>query len=137
MVKINLDSNLWIAIFRLNDSCHTKAVKIFSKLDQQKTQLIISSLVFAEVCTVVSQRESRRQAILVGRELRKPELVFDYFDSELDLKTWELFQKISDKNISYVDCGLLALSLQKGYLLATLDGKLQKIAKNFNCQIFR
>lgn len=83
-------------------------------------QLVTSNLVFLETVTVLSQRVGRDVAIDAGNELKfSPSLRLVEVDASLQERTWQIFQEIDQKNISFVDCSILAVLESYGieYLL--------------------
>ena len=76
---------------------------------------MLADVVFAETMTLLKIRLGAEIAVRVGRELRDS-LVYSWAtlgpDGERD--AWAVFQKFDDKDWSYTDCSLLAVSRRSG-----------------------
>jgi predicted nucleic acid-binding protein len=105
-----LDSNFLIAIFNNSDSNHKKAQQLAYSMAELDSKLYISNYILLEVLTVLSQRINRETAIDVKTRLlngRNLELV--HINEELSNLSLEFFEEIKAKNMSVVDCSILAV----------------------------
>jgi len=123
--KVFVDSNFFIALFNPPDTLHQKAVAISRKIKKEKPRLYISNFIFLEVVTVLSQRVNRKTAITLGQHFLKDEqLKIINVNKQLNTFTWEIFKEIKKKNISFVDCSILAAMKTEGIKkLLTFDKK--------------
>ena len=72
---------------------------------------MISKYIFAEVVTILSQRDGKKQSIIAGGLLKK---AYAWIGTEdIENLAWEIFKKQTSKNVSFVDCTTFAL-YQKG-----------------------
>lgn len=110
MEKIFVDSNFFIAEYNLDDSLHLKAVLKRKEIQKTDTYLLTSNLIFLETVTVLSQRAGKKVAISWGKHiLENQQIEIIQVDLQLQNLTWEIFQKIKKKNMSFVDCSSLAI----------------------------
>lgn len=108
--KVFADSNYFISLFNPADSNNAKATELFHQLQSQQAVLIASNLIFAEVVTILSQRQNRASALGAGEHLfADPQITMIHVDSELHHATWEVFRTIEKKNVSFVDCSIIAI----------------------------
>jgi uncharacterized protein len=104
-----VDSNFFIALFNPSDSQHKKAKELAKHLDNTPHQLLTSNLIFLEIVTVLSQKAGRQRSIAWGNKLAQSQnLHIIHIDEHLHRKTWDIFQSITNKNMSFVDCSALA-----------------------------
>lgn len=123
--RIFVDSNFFIALFNPTDTLNQKALTISQKIKKENPQLYISNFVFLEVVTVLSQKVSRKTSVSLGNHLlRDKQLEIIHIDKQLHEMTWEIFQNIKKKNVSFVDCSILAVMKAEGIKkLLTFDQK--------------
>lgn len=135
MERIFADSNYFIALYRIVDSLHKKALEIARNLQKQGATLVISNFIFSEVVTVLSQRESKEASLVIGDLLLTNTFIeIVHIDEILQEKTWEVFRKIEEKNVSFVDCSTVVLMRAENIpALLTFDTKdfkaLQKVSR--------
>lgn len=104
-----IDSNFVIALYNPVDNLHRKAKQISERLKSMRYKMYISEYIFLEIVTVLSQRGGREIAIQAGKDLlREKDFVFIQINEELHKITWQIFQEIKKKDISFVDCSILA-----------------------------
>lgn len=120
-----VDSNYFIAFFNPADSLHRQAADIGRKLNSEDTQLVISNLVFLEVVTVLSQKMSREVAVWVGDYFTvSPQVKLLHVDEMLQIEAWTIFKQTPLKNISFVDCSIIACMKKERIVdLLTFDKK--------------
>jgi predicted nucleic acid-binding protein len=84
---------------------------------------VISSYIFLEVVTVLSQRMGKEIAILAGKRLLDEEnFLFVQGNQQIEKASWEIFKTVINKNMSFVDCTILALmNREKIPYLLTFD----------------
>ena len=108
--KIFVDSNYFISLFNPVDGNYVGAVALFHALEREHMLLVTSNFVFAEVVTVLSQRQNRPSAIVAGSHLQaNPRIRIIHIDEALHRTSWQVFQEIQKKNMSFVDCSILAV----------------------------
>lgn len=91
---------------------HHEAAKSFVRawLEGQRV-FVLADVVFAETMTLFKARLGAAIALRVGHELRRnPAYSWTALGEESERDTWALFQRYDDKEWSYTDCAILALS---------------------------
>ena len=63
------DASALISLFSKKDINHEKAIKIIKSLETE--ELLISNYIFAEVATMLSQKEGKEKAVKIGEYLKK------------------------------------------------------------------
>lgn len=132
--RIFVDSNVFIALYNPTDSLHAEALNLGVIFDQQQLSLVISDYIFLEVVTVLAQRRGKIVANQVGDMLLSHPMIHSiHIDEMTRLETWRLFQKLSNKDTSFVDCSIAVIMGNEGiHDLLTFDKKdfksLQKIS---------
>jgi len=133
-----IDTNVLISLYNIKDSLHKKAMVVFKRLSLIKARLVISNYVLLETYTILSQKAGKKNAIEFGKLIRKENpFIIKWVEEKDDAKVWEIFKKVKDKNVSYVDCSILTLVTLEDYELATFDQKIQKLADNFGFKLFK
>ena len=123
--KVFVDTNFWIALLNTSDSLHQRAIATITKIRRESPLLFISNFIFLETVTVAAQRISKKAALFIGEQLLKDDQVsIIHVNQRIHLRTWEIFSRVKRKNISFVDCSILAIMEQEEipYLL-TFDRK--------------
>jgi len=101
-MKILVDADALVALAKIDDTNHKKAVKIAKKI--KNSNLYITPFTIAEAVTVLSYTVSQKAAILFLKEVRKKKLIELSTNKEIIFLTDELFSQQSKKGISWVDC---------------------------------
>ena len=121
---IFIDSNYFIALFNPFDSLHEEALEMNRNLAQVQVQPVLSSFIFAETVTVLAQKRGKDIALSAGDYLLSGSARFIHVDEELQKKSWDIFRDIAVKNMSFVDCSILAILQSEGIpRLLTFDKK--------------
>ncbi|MDA1337675.1 MAG: PIN domain-containing protein [bacterium] len=123
--QVFVDSNYFIALFNKDDGLAEKVDSLNVRLDASPHTLVISNLVFLEIVTVTSMRAGRQIARDSGTSLlARPDVRLVHIDESLHNETWEIFQQTDQKNISFVDCSIIATMKAEGISkLLTFDKK--------------
>ncbi len=107
--EIFVDSNYFIALANENDSLHAQALAASRNIENSAVQMHISNLVFLEVVTVLSQKRNRDVANTTGQYmLSDPRISFLHIDEQLHDRSWNVFQRIPQKNVGFIDCSIVA-----------------------------
>lgn len=107
--RVFADANYFIALANEDDSLYPQALAVSQNLEKHAIQLYISNLVFLEVVTVLSQKRNREVANKTGLYLLSdPHISHVYIDEQLHKESWDIFQNISQKNIGFIDCSIVA-----------------------------
>ena len=127
--KIFIDSNFYVAFYNPADSLHKSALEVGKEIiDDIK---IISNLVFSEIVTVLSQRVGKVTAVRVGDFLQSSSQVQSiHIDEYLQNESWKIFKQIAGKNISFVDCSIIAaMNIEGINQLLTFDDDFKKLKR--------
>lgn len=137
--RIFVDSNYVVALFNPTDGLHKNALEIASAIEAQQRPLVISNFIFLEIVTVLSQRRGKDVAREVGQYLLgHPFVTVIHADESLQRETWEIFQNVDDKNISFVDSSIIAIMQAEDInTLLTLDTHdFKKLQKQYKFKLF-
>jgi predicted nucleic acid-binding protein len=106
---IFVDSNYFIGLFNPQDPLSNNANRISRELEQKHAPIFISNFIFLEITTIISMRAGREIARETGKYLLSaPQIHTTHIDEALQQRTWDIFQEIAQKNISFVDCSIIA-----------------------------
>lgn len=125
----------FIALYNALDTLHQQAKSISSQLKKENPQVYISTFTFIEVTTIISQRVGRKEAIVAGKDLLESgNFIYIHSTKAIEELSWTIFKEIGKKNISFVDCSIIAvMELENISSLLTFDKKdftpLQKLYK--------
>jgi|SRR3989344_1774820 len=108
--RIFADSNFFIGLWNQADGLHAKAKEISGNLELHGIGLTISNFVFLEIVTILSQRRSRAIATAAGNYIfSDPRVRIVHIDETLHRTSWDIFQAAPQKNMSFVDCSIVAV----------------------------
>lgn len=110
-----VDSNYFVGLFNAEDPLFETANRISKELAHKNTPLFISNFIFLEITTIVSMRASREIAIETGKYLlSSSQIHVIHIDEQLQHDSWQIFQETQSKNISFVDCSIIASMKSEG-----------------------
>ena len=126
---IFLDSSVIIAYKNADDTNHTKAVEIFSKLNKgEYGKGVISEFIFTEVTTVLALKSDLNTATNVGNILLDAKEIEIMKASDVFERTWEIFKDQKNTKLSFVDASNIAcMEQRKIKKIATFDRDFLKI----------
>jgi len=138
-MKICVDSNYFIALNNPLDTNYVKADIISHKVIEKNPFFVISSFTFLETTTVLSQRASRQIAVETGNDLlHNKHVEIIHITDGLQQKSWQIFQAVNKKNLSFVDCSILAVMQYEDIdTLLTFDQKdFSPLQKRYGFHLF-
>lgn len=104
-MKIFIDSSFFVALFKRDDQHYAKALAIYNLMRDEIVSLYTSFYIIDETVTVLSRRVSRKTALKFLQAVKDEDFpVILESDQNVRLKTYKLFKKLKDKNISMIDC---------------------------------
>lgn len=106
-MKLVVDSDFLIALYKPLDSNHKKAIDIYKTI-QNKYTLTALNLVFQESTTVISKQIGMDNAKKFYQLISKIISEQIFINDELEKDTWKLFLKQTKKGTSFIDCANLA-----------------------------
>ena len=105
-----VDSNYFIALFNVSDTLHAEASALAEAMVNRDIRLYISNYIILEVLTVLSQRIGKEAAKVAADNLTDTEQIRTvHITEELHDRSLEIFRNIDSKNVSLVDCSVLAV----------------------------
>lgn len=106
--KVIIDSNVFIAVFLVEDSLHGRAVQLVSQLKRQGTVFFTINLVLHESATVLSMRRGMTSARTFYASVHDFVDQIVPFDESVEQESWKIFLSQTKKGTSFVDCAILA-----------------------------
>jgi predicted nucleic acid-binding protein len=105
-----VDSNYFIALFNISDTLHAEALALAESMVNKNIVLYVSNYIMLEVLTVLSQRVGREAARVASDNLVDSEQIRAvHITEELHSRSLEIFRTTDSKNVSLVDCSILAV----------------------------
>lgn len=113
--RVMVDTSGWKALLDEKDANHQKARLAWQEILQQGCRLETSDYICAETITLFRSRLGHRAAKRVGQGILSSELLaVHHLTPEVWRRAWEIFQRLADKNLSFVDCTSFALMQHLG-----------------------
>ena len=103
-LDVLIDSDAFIGNFYPDDAHHQEARRIFTKLEQQKSSIVTTSLVITEAATVLSYKSGQDAARKFLGTLEHIKLPIIHINEILHKETFSFFKKQKQKGTSVVDC---------------------------------
>lgn len=120
--EIIFDSNVWIAFFSQDDSCHYQANDIFKKY----TKFTIPEYVILETSTILKIRKNKSLANnFIKKIISDDSINILTMSDSFFIDVMNSFIESSDSKLSFIDHSLLCLS--KNYKIITFDKDLEKL----------
>ncbi|MCP3960407.1 MAG: type II toxin-antitoxin system VapC family toxin [bacterium] len=109
--RVLVDTGAIYAFVTRTDPHHEAAKSFIRTWLEGRGVFVLPDVVFAETMTLLKARLGTGIALRVGQELRRnPAYSWTPLGEEGERHTWALFQRFDDKDWSYTDCAILALS---------------------------
>ena len=106
--KVIIDSNVFVALFLLEDSLHSRPTQLVSQLKRQGTVFYTINLVLQESATVLSMRKGMPSARAFYASVHDFVDQVVPFDENVERESWKIFLSQTKKGTSFVDCAILA-----------------------------
>ncbi len=126
---ILVDSDIFVAINKSDDTNHIKAKKLLENLLTQQVYFVTTNYIFSETVTVLSQKVGHTTAVKFISEIKTPQSDFEVYwiTPEMEEEAIEIFRKQTSKNTSFVDCAnMAALQLNKWDFIFSFDSIYKK-----------
>lgn len=132
---IFIDANYFCGLYNSKDTLNQKSINSSKVLKEKGYKSYVSSYIVVEAMTILSQRVGKNIAILFWEKINNGTIDIIYLDKKLQFESFAIFEKIKNKNISFVDASILALmkKYKINYLL-TFDKQLIKEAKKLGIE---
>lgn len=126
-----IDSNVWIGLYKTNDTLHERAVEQMKTIEQAPCRLFISNFIIQEVFTLLTYHANREKALEFFHEMNKSKHIFilDFNKSLLNEMVHFMENTKMPKKISFTDVSILFMSRLFGASIITFDKELEKAAK--------
>ena len=106
---IFIDASSYVAILNSYDSLHKKALELSALIFTEGNKLMTSYAVLGEVLTVGSMRYNRQASVDFVARIHKSNTEIILEDRQLLEKAFNIFKKIKDKDVGWVDCYSFAI----------------------------
>ncbi len=126
---IFVDASFYVSLLKPSDRNHDNAVALAR--EHGMAPKITSQAVLGELATVGSQRFSKEATIVFIEDILRGSTTTILFDThEFVTRALEIFKKVKNKNISWVDCYSRAIiEAYKIETVLTFDKDFQKMAR--------
>lgn len=104
-----VDADALVAIAKHDDTNHSKALLVESKLQQKGAAFYFSPFTVAEAVTVISHKVSQKAAKEFLKEIRELDIAVFELPEKYKLLADKWFEKQNKKGTSYFDCYNMAL----------------------------
>lgn len=123
---IFVDSSYYISLLKPSDSNHKAALALAKH--HEREELMTSQVILGEVATVGSQRYNKEATVaFIEGILRAQTTMIILEKRELVDRAWEIFKRVTKKNVSWVDCYSLAIiEAYKIKTVLTFDKELKR-----------
>ena len=128
MTRALLDTSAVYALVDRRDKWHATATTTAREWLSAGNHWLLSNFIFDEAVTLIKARIGSRAAIQAGQRLRTAAayewLALTTDDEE---RAWEIFQQYADKEWSFTDCVVFALSTRLQVPVFTFDLHFQQM----------
>lgn len=109
---IFVDTGVWFASFVQEDPRHDSCRRL---LEETAIQLLTTSFVFDELCTLLRARDYQDMAYRYCSSILSEAACRFHWISEEDIRdAWDIFQRFDDKRWSFTDCTSYAVMQRLG-----------------------
>lgn len=110
---IIIDTGIIAAFYNNNDKNHKRAVILLDNLRRGKYGTgILTDYVLDETVTLLYVRSKRKELAIHAGDIIISEKLGKFFPMSYELitKTWEKFQSLIERGLSFTDCSLIAIA---------------------------
>ncbi len=108
-MRVFVDASAFISLVVVDDSNHIRAAEIAARLELEKSELVTSSMIIAEVLTVLSMRFSKTLAVEFGARIMKGGVQIIHPSTFSFEHAWQMWKEEPHKDLSFVDAMSFAL----------------------------
>jgi len=137
--KVFVDSSFLVALYNLSDTLHDKTSEVNTRLASSDPDLYVSNYILLEVLTVLSQKIGRSKSVDIGeRIIHDGQIKVVHITEDLQELSWDIFRSTGNKNMSFVDCSILAVMQDRGlrYLLTFDKTDFTSLRRQFGFSFF-
>lgn len=124
-----VDSNVWVGLYHNQDSLHQRAQLAFEQLQNNHTQVIVTTFIIQEVFNIISLRSSQEHALAFYHLITHHSLI-DSISIE-DKMIAQTIRMVTRRNwrkpLGLVDYSILWLSQEFDFEVISFDEQLMKI----------
>lgn len=122
ILKIFVDTNIFVALKDNRDPTHKTAVKLLDLLEKKPVILYTSSDVLGETLTVMARKLGKKTAGEFITAYQKSGIREVFIDERIHEQARLLFYKTKSKQISFIDCtSVCAIQEEKISVIFTFD----------------
>ncbi len=108
-MKLLIDSDFLVGLFRANDAHHPRVVELFEKVKNERAELFVTNLVIQESATVLSHRDGAEAVKMFFQVVNKLQLFQIRVTKKDEDMAWEIMLSQTKKGCSFVDFANLAV----------------------------
>jgi predicted nucleic acid-binding protein len=106
--QVFMDTWGWLGLVNANDPFHACARQAYSDLVAQGTQFVTTNAVLYELFENsrrhFGQSSALRLQAIIAKAVAENDLAIVYLDPSVENLAWEIYERLIDQKISYVDC---------------------------------
>lgn len=122
ILKIFIDTNIFVALKDNRDPTHKKAVRLLDLLEKRQIILYTSSDVLGETLTVAARKLGKKIAKDFLNAYKKSSIHEIFINERLHEQAQLLFYKTDSKQVSFIDCSsVCAMKEEKISVIFTFD----------------
>ena len=106
---IFIDTSAYYALYRIDDKHHQKALKIAKNILHSTDEQITTNIILTECLTLISMRVSKKESLQLGKIIHGSKARIVFINQHYHQKAFDIFQKITGKNVSFADCTSFAV----------------------------
>jgi predicted nucleic acid-binding protein len=112
--ELFVDTGAWVALRYKRDQHHARAKTLFKKARKEGLSFVTTDFVLAETVTLLKARGAIDQAVALGEAIRSGLVAKPVeLTAERHARAWQLFLKLRDQPVGYVDCTSFAVMEQR------------------------
>lgn len=128
MKSLLLDTSAAYALVNVRDKNHARAGNFLADWLRGSQAVLVTDSVFSEAMTLIKACMGAAKAVEAGRTLRNAALYhWTPLTPDDEAQAWALFQKYTDKEWSFVDCGLWVVAQRLGVPVFAFDHHFEQI----------
>lgn len=119
-----VDASAWYALFSDDDKYHQAALNFWQYISAEKPIIITNDYVMDETYTLLRRSQNGLARAIQTHRLVEGSKLVEVVNIDLDYrrKGWDIFQRYSDKVISFTDCVSFGMMQELGiYQVFTFD----------------
>lgn len=108
--RVFVDTSAWLAVMDTNDSRHSQAVEVYTRLLESQTILITTILVVGETHILLRRKVGQEKALIFLNNINtSPRIEIVYPDAQLEIAAKVILRQHLDQDFSLTDAISFAL----------------------------